>query len=215
MKDFLSKLRKDYSLMGLSQQDVSPNPFIQFERWMAEAANSGINEPNAMTLATVDEHQRPHSRIVLLRNFDQQGLVFYTNYESEKSLHIQHNPHVSLTFFWVELERQVRIDGLAGKISILESTEYFQSRPIESQISAWASPQSRVISSRQVIEDQVKTFENKFKNQTVIEKPPHWGGFRVVPTLFEFWQGRPSRLHDRIRYRLTSPNDWMIERLAP
>lgn len=215
MKDYLSKLRKDYSLMELSEQDVAVNPFSQLERWMTEAANSSIIEPNAMTLSTVDKDLRPHSRIVLLRNFNHHGLFFYTNYQSEKAKNIDVNPHVSLSFFWIELERQVRIEGIAKKISLLESTEYFHSRPIENQISAWASPQSQVIESREVLEEQVKHYKKKFKNVSVIEKPPHWGGFIVVPILFEFWQGRPSRLHDRIRYRLKHQDEWIIERLAP
>jgi pyridoxamine 5'-phosphate oxidase len=215
MKEFLSKLRKDYSLMGLYEKDMEKDPIKQFEKWIIDAANANIPEPNAMTLCTVGKNMKPQSRIVLLRNFDHRGFVFYTNYHSDKAKDIEENPYVCINFFWVDLERQVRIEGVAGKISQAESNEYFQLRPRLNQISAWASPQSQVIASREELEQKVKELEQKFKDLPVIEKPPFWGGYRVVPTSIEFWQGRPNRLHDRIRYQLQKDKNWKMERLAP
>lgn len=215
MKEFLSKLRKDYSLMGLSEKDLHESPFTQFENWLIDVANAGVSEPNAMVLSTLDKEGYPQGRIVLLRNFNQKGFVFYTNYNSEKGNEILQHPKVSLNFFWVDLERQVRITGDISKISVVESNEYFNSRPRLNQISAWASPQSEVITSRTILDNRVKELEEEFKNQDVIPKPPFWGGYCVSPVKFEFWQGRPNRLHDRFRYSKLSENKWKIERLAP
>jgi len=215
MKAYLSKLRKDYSLMGLDEKNMAADPFRQFEEWLVDVANAGLPEPNAMVLSTVDAKSRPHSRVVLLRNVDDVGFVFYTNYDSEKGRQLEANPHAALNFFWVGLERQVRIEGMVQKIALTESNEYFQSRPRGSQISSWASPQSQVIADRAQLENKVKELEAEFKNKELIERPPFWGGYRLVPTMIEFWQGRPNRMHDRIRYSLQEDKVWKIERLAP
>lgn len=214
MKEYLNKLRKDYSMMALDEKDVHKNPIVQFEKWMVDAANAEVNEPNAMVLSTVDSKNHPHSRVVLLRNVGAHGFSFYTNYNSDKGEDMAKNPAVSLNFFWVDLERQVRIEGIVEKLTILESVEYYKSRPIESQISAWASPQSRVIESREALDKLWSEVELTWKNKVEIEKPSFWGGYIVKPTMIEFWQGRPGRLHDRIRYRLDQ-GQWIVERLAP
>jgi pyridoxamine 5'-phosphate oxidase len=214
MKEFLSKLRKDYGKMGLSEKDLNPDPFRQFEKWFTEAANAEVTEPNAFTLSTVSKEGIPSSRIVLLRNFDYKGFYFYTNYNSDKAQDIAENPFVCMNFFWTDMERQIRIQGRAEKISTLESIDYFKSRPRASQIGAWASDQSKPISSRDELEQKVKEFEARFKGRDV-EKPPFWGGFRIVPVLFEFWQGRPSRLHDRFRFTPRADKSWEITRLNP
>lgn len=215
MKEFIAKLRKDYRLGELNESQVDTNPIHQFEKWFADAVNADAIEPNAMVISTVDENSRPHSRIVLLRNVDQQGFVFYTNYASSKGLQIEANPHVCLNFFWVEIERQVRIEGTASRITQVESNEYFQSRPKGNQLSALASPQSRVISGRQELESRMQELEATYRNQDTVERPEYWGGYRIKPEMMEFWQGRVNRLHDRIRYRLTDGNSWEMERLAP
>jgi pyridoxamine 5'-phosphate oxidase len=213
MKEYLRKLRKNYSMMALNEADLEANAFVQFEKWMVDAANAEVNEPNAMVLSTVS-NQQPHSRVVLLRDVNKHGFSFYTNYNSDKGRDIEFNKNVALNFFWVELERQVRIEGEAEKISLLESADYYKSRPRESQISAWASPQSQVITSREVLENYWKAEEEKWKNEVEITRPPFWGGYVVKPSLIEFWQGRSGRLHDRIRYTWKN-NEWLIERLAP
>lgn len=215
MKEFLSKLRKDYKLGALLEEEVEQEPIPQFEKWMSDAANAGVEEPNAMVLSTVDENRHPHSRVVLLRNITSNGFVFYTNYESNKGQEIAKNPHVSLNFFWVDIERQVRIEGIAEKTSLVQSSDYFSSRPRTNQLSAWASPQSKVLKGRAELEALFEHTEDKFKNLVLLEKPPFWGGFCVAPTLVEFWQGRPGRLHDRLRYTLQKDGTWLIERLAP
>lgn len=214
MKDYLNKLRKDYSMMSLDEKDVEANAVVQFEKWLVDAASAEVNEPNAMVLSTVDKNSHPHGRIVLLRDVSSKGFSFYTNYLSDKGEDIEYQPIVSLNFFWVELERQVRIEGKAEKLNLIESVEYFKSRPRENQISAWAAPQSKVIDSRADLEIAWKEIEEKWKNEIEIEKPPFWGGYIVNPIMIEFWQGRPGRLHDRIRYRLEN-GVWKIERLAP
>jgi|SRR5688572_6120966 len=214
MKEYLSKLRKDYSMMALNEADVDKDPIVQFEKWLVDAANAEINEPNAMVLSTVDQQNHPHSRIVLLRNVDEKGFVFYTNYESNKGKEIEYQPMVALNFFWTEIERQVRIEGLVTKLGIVESNDYYQSRPRENQVSAWASPQSKIVSSRQALEKLWKDTEARWKNFVEIEKPPFWGGYIVKPTMIEYWQGRPGRLHDRLQYRLHM-DKWELNRLAP
>ena len=214
MKEFLSKLRKDYGKMGLDEKDLNPDPLKQFEKWITEAANAGVVEPDAFTLSTVAAQGIPSSRIVLLRNFDHRGFTFYTNYESQKGRELEHNPYVAMNFFWPDLERQIRICGRAGKIPVLESMDYFRSRPRASQIGAWASEQSRELISREMLANRIAEIEKKFQGRDV-EKPPHWGGFLVKPESIEFWQGRPSRLHDRFLYTAAGNGNWEIKRLNP
>lgn len=210
----IADIRKDYRLQTLDEAEVSADPIQQFGVWWQEALQSEIVEVNAMTLATANEQGVPSARIVLLKGYDERGFVFFSNYESKKAGDLQVNPVASLVFFWKELERQVRISGSVEKVTELESDQYFQSRPEGSRIGAWASPQSTVISSRQVIEEKVEALQAAFEGKE-IPRPLHWGGYRVVPTRIEFWQGRSSRLHDRIQYTLQSDGNWIIERLAP
>lgn len=209
----VADIRKDYMKGSLNESEVSDKPLLQFEKWFSEAVNSEVNEPNAMSLATAVDG-RPSLRIVLLKGFDENGLVFFTNYESKKSREIEANPHVALTFFWPELERQVRVEGRASRISEADSDEYYQSRDRMSRIGAWASPQSSTISDRDYLEKRVDEMLNRFGEEGHIPKPEHWGGFVVKPYFYEFWQGRPSRLHDRIVYEWTDEK-WKISRLAP
>ena len=209
----IADLRKDYTLNGLDLADVLPDPIAQFRQWFDAAVQAGIPEPNAMHLGTVAENGRPSGRIVLIKDVDERGFVFYTNYESQKGQALIARPVASLTFFYPELERQIRIEGVVEKVSAEESDTYFNSRPRGSQIGAWVSQQSTVIASRAVLEDRQRDLETRFADQPV-PRPPHWGGFRVIPDLIEFWQGRPSRLHDRIRYRLAG-GSWVLERVSP
>lgn len=208
----LRDIRKQYIFSSLDEQNVLPNPFDQFEVWLQEVINSEQLEPTAMVLSTVDEHFQAHSRVVLLKELTTNGFVFYTNYEGHKARQMAHNKQVSLLFFWPVLERQVRVIGTVKKISELISTAYFMSRPIDSQIGAWASPQSRVIHSKDFLEQQFKYYQEKFGD--AIPKPQHWGGYEVEPLSFEFWQGRPNRLHDRLLFEKNN-EDWKISRLAP
>lgn len=209
----IADIRKEYMRESLSEGDVELDPFLQFTRWWKEATASDILEVNAMTLATCSKAGVPSARTVLLKDYDRQGFVFFSNYQSRKAKDIEENPHATLLFFWKELERQVRIEGSIVKVDGAESDQYFHSRPEGSRIGAWASPQSSVISSRDVIEENAKHYTSKFGSAS-IPRPPHWGGYRVIPVHIEFWQGRPSRLHDRILYSHEG-NNWLISRLAP
>jgi pyridoxamine 5'-phosphate oxidase len=210
----IADIRRDYSLKTLSETEITENPFQQFADWWQQAIESEIDEVNAMTLATASLEGVPSARIVLLKGYDEKGFVFYTNYESAKGQELAENPRACLLFFWKELERQVRITGMVEKVSTQENDEYFLSRPTGSQIGAWASPQSHVIENRSWLENKVKELETKFSTKK-LERPSHWGGYRVKPVIIEFWQGRSSRLHDRIQYTLQENNSWKIERLAP
>jgi pyridoxamine 5'-phosphate oxidase len=208
----ISAIRKDYALKTLEISNVNKNPFEQFHIWLQEAINSEALEVNAMTLSTLGLDGFPNGRIVLLKGIDS-GFVFFTNYESEKGKELDNSPKASLTFFWPELERQVRVNGIVEKTSNEESDEYFFSRPIGSQIGAWASPQSKKIRSRELLEQMKVDVEKEFSNKP-IQRPPHWGGFRLIPHKIEFWQGRTSRLHDRLIFE-KSGQVWEIARLAP
>jgi pyridoxamine 5'-phosphate oxidase len=211
----INNLRKDYDKHSLSKESVDKNPFHQFELWLFEAIDSGDDHAHAMSLATVDEHLMPDSRIVLLRNVSYGGFTFFTNYESKKGKDLEKNNKASLLFFWTGLERQVRIVGEINKLPINESDEYFESRPFDSKVGAWVSQQSEVVASRSEIE---KSFESKLKDfqNKEVPRPPHWGGYVLIPSKIEFWQGRPNRLHDRILYTLNeNKKDWKIERLMP
>lgn len=209
----IADIRKDYKLRSLTEADVSADPIVQFKAWWDEAIASAIEEVNAMTLATVSPEGRPSARIVLLKGFDENGFVFFTNYQSRKGKEMEENPHAALVFFWKELERQVRIEGSIDKVSEQESDTYYHSRPAGSQVGAWASPQSDVIGGREVIEQNYAELEKKFAGQE-IPRPGFWGGYVLRPSQIEFWQGRSSRLHDRILYRVEN-GEWKIERLAP
>jgi pyridoxamine 5'-phosphate oxidase len=209
----LADIRKDYCLRSLEIQDVANDPLLQFRHWMEEAIQAEALEVNAMCLSTISKDGFPNSRIVLLKELDQ-GFVFFTNYESSKGKELAASPKASLNFFWPEIERQVRVVGTIEKISEKESDTYFFSRPFSSQIGAWASPQSQEISDRTVIEGAQKRLEEEFKVNS-IQRPPHWGGYRLIPHRIEFWQGRPSRLHDRVCYELEEGTNWKKGRLAP
>ncbi len=211
---FLQNLREEYMSELLDTEQVNSNPFHQFNFWFKEAINAGVAEPNAMTLATATPEAIPSARIVLLKGYDENGFVFFTNYESRKSEELLENPNAAAVFWWGELARQIRIEGSVKKVDTEISTGYFQSRPRGSQIGAWASPQSRIIKNREILEDRVRLLEKEYEGIEKLPKPEHWGSFVISPTVFEFWQGRSSRLHDRIRYQLTE-DKWVIERLAP
>ncbi len=208
----LADLRKNYSRGSLDIADVDPNPFRQFDAWFKQAIDAQLPEPNTMTLATVDERGRPSARIVLIKGVDERGFVFFTNYESRKGRELAQNPHASLLFYWIELERQVRIEGTVVKTSDAESDAYFASRPVGSRIGAWASEQSKVIESRALLEAREREFSAQYGENP--PRPPHWGGYRLIPEAIEFWQGRPSRLHDRMLYTRVG-TDWTISRLSP
>lgn len=212
----LADLRKNYSLGSLDAADVDADPIRQFQTWFAQALDAQLPEPNAMTVATVDAEGRPAARILLIKGVDERGFVFFTNYDSRKGHELTANPHAALLFHWIELERQVRIEGRVEKTSEAESDAYFQSRPLGSRIGAWASEQSAVIDSRTQLEAREREISAQYGDAP--PRPPHWGGYRVVPSAIEFWQGRPSRLHDRIRYTrgpAQAGAAWRIERLAP
>lgn len=208
----IADLREDYTLRNLTESEVSPNPFQQFRTWFDEATQAKILEPNAMTLATASPDGVPSARIVLLKGLDERGFVFYTNYESHKGQELSQNPHAALVFWWGALERQVRVAGTIDRVSDAESEAYFHSRPEGSQLGAWASNQSRP-TTREQLEQRMADLKAQYAGKT-IPKPEHWGGFRLKPKIIEFWQGRSSRLHDRLVYRQQG-DSWTIERLAP
>ena len=213
MEQHIADLRKEYIKNILRKEDLKSDPLSQFAIWFEEAQKAAAVEPNAMTLSTVSASGKPSSRIVLLKGIEEQAMIFFTNYSSDKGKDMLENPYVALNFFWPELERQVRIEGTITKTSAEESDVYFNSRPIGSQLGAWASPQSSIVNSREEMEANLLEFERKFKDR-VIPRPPHWGGYKVSPEKMEFWQGRASRLHDRFLYSLEA-NQWKIDRLAP
>jgi pyridoxamine 5'-phosphate oxidase len=212
LRSYINNLRHDFAKNSLDKKDVNADAILQFEKWFREAVDSKVNEPNAMTLATADADGKPSARIVLLRNFNKEGFIFYTNYNSRKGTDIVRNPHASLLFFWPELERQVRVEGVLSKQSSAESDAYFKSRPRESKLGAWTSSQSKVIRSREVLDEEYKKISEKYPGE--VPRPPYWGGYILKPAAIEFWQGRPSRLHDRLLYTAEG-NSWKIERLAP
>src|SRR5258708_2769962 len=212
--DTIRDIRKDYKLQSFSEKEALKVPFGQFGKWWKEALDAGTDEVNAMTMATSSADGMPDARIVLLKGFDERGFTFFTNYHSSKGQELLENPRACLVFFWKELERQVRISGLVTLVSEQESDEYFDSRPEGSRIGAWASPQSEVIDDRAWLEQNEQKVREDFSAGKK-SRPPHWGGYRVKPTRIEFWQGRPSRLHDRILYSLQGSGSWKIERLAP
>lgn len=214
MENDIAAIRKDYSQRQLTEEEVAPDPVLQFSKWWDEALTSEIEEVNAMTLATASIDGMPSARIVLLKGFDKKGFTFFTNYDSYKAQQLAENPKACLVFFWKELERQVRITGIIEKLSNSESDEYFNSRPEGSRVGAWASPQSRVIESREWLDNKYEELTNTMKGKNIV-RPEHWGGYIVKPVIAEFWQGRPSRLHDRIQYTLQENGNWKIERLAP
>ena len=208
----IADLRKSYERAELDESASHPDPLIQFRQWLQEAIAAQLPEPNAMTLATVDTNLRPSTRVVLIKGLDERGLVWYTNYESRKGKELAGNPYAALQFHWVELERVVRIEGRVEKVSDEDSDAYYASRPLDSRIGAWASPQSQVIAGRSVLVANAARYGAQFLLQP--PRPPHWGGYRLLPDRWEFWQGRKSRLHDRLRYRLEGLS-WVRERLAP
>ncbi len=213
MKPSIADLRRDYTRDGLTETQAPAEPFALFGEWFAQAVEVESTEANAMMLATVDGEGQPHLRTLLLKGFDERGFVFFTNYQSAKGQQLSSSPAAAMTFWWHDLERQVRIEGDVEQASAEESDAYFHSRPAGSRLGAWASPQSQVIESREVLEQRLGAVQQQYADSDA-PRPPHWGGYRLVPTLIEFWQGRPSRLHDRLRYRLID-GGWVRERLAP
>ncbi|HEY9082923.1 MAG: pyridoxamine 5'-phosphate oxidase [Flavobacteriales bacterium] len=214
LKNFVNSIRRDFAGKPLNEDSVDANPFKQYQVWFEEAVSAQVVDPYAMSVATVGKDMQPSLRLVYLRDISENGFVFYTNYGSQKAEDIAENNKVALNFYWVELERQIRIQGKVFKVSEEMSDTYFNSRPRESQIGAWASAQSTELTSRQVLEEKVIELTKKFENQS-IPRPKHWGGYIVQPSKIEFWQGRPNRLHDRLVYTRTETNDWEISRIAP
>lgn len=214
LKEYISKLRYDFSKQTLDESEVNSNPLLQFEKWFREAIESGAASPNAMVLATASKDAIPSARVMLLRNFNENGFVFYTNYHSKKGLSIDNNPHAALIFFWPELERQIRIEGTVEKQSPEVSDEYFAMRPDGSKLGAWSSQQSTVVKNRAVLDEKFADMKKRFQDKE-ISRPAFWGGYTLKPSMFEFWQGRPNRFHDRITYVLDNERNWKIERLSP
>ncbi len=206
--------RQQCALQSLNETEVAPDPFVQFRRWFDQALAAQLPEPHAMTLATVTADGKPAARVVLLRSFDDSGFVFYTNYDSRKGQELAANPWAALVFFWVELHRQIRIEGRVQPVTPEESDAYFRSRPWGNCLSAWASRQSQVIGNREVLEQRMQELMAEYQNR-VVPRPPYWGGYRVLPTAIEFWQGRPNRLHDRLHYVQLEDGSWRIQRLSP
>ncbi|MBU6273999.1 MAG: pyridoxamine 5'-phosphate oxidase [Bacteroidetes bacterium] len=216
INDPLQRLRKEYAERMLRRDELNANPLVQFDAWMNEAVQVQMQEPNAACLSTCGSDGQPRGRMVLLRGVDEDGFVFFSNYNSDKGQQLEENPRAGLTFFWDVLERQVRIAGDVHRISSVESDRYFQSRPRGSRIGAWASPQSQVVASRTELNRIMDVTMSQYAADVPIPRPPHWGGYRLMPLEIEFWQGRPNRLHDRLRYRRTDSNEpWILERLAP
>ncbi|MEZ4885503.1 MAG: pyridoxamine 5'-phosphate oxidase [Chitinophagales bacterium] len=211
----INEMRQNYRFDTLSESEAKTNPFEQFNLWFDEVLNSDIREPNAMTIATVSSEGRPSARTVLLKGYNEEGFIFYTNYESRKGKELAKNPSIAILFFWDVLERQIRIEGKVELLSAEDSDNYFNSRPKGSKIGAIASPQSQVIPDRNIIEKNVEYLTEKYQDTEFIPRPEHWGGYKVVPSIFEFWQGRQSRLHDRLQYLLLADGKWKMERLAP
>jgi len=212
----LADLRQEYGHAPLTRDDAADNPLDQFRDWFDDVLNADVAEPNAMTLATAGADGSPSARIVLLKGLDERGFQFYTNYDSHKGTQLSQNPHAALVFWWAPLQRQVRIEGPVERLPDEESTDYFHDRPRGSQLGAWASPQSRVVEHRSALEENLEEAKAQYGDHDDIPRPPHWGGYVVRPTQIEFWQGRPNRLHDRLRYRRSgSDYDWIVERLAP
>lgn len=214
MSDSIASIRRDYALASLSEADIDTDPFKQFQKWFSEAVAAAIDDVNAMVLSTVDASNKPHARVVLLKGFENGQFTFFTNYLSHKGQDMKGNPHVSLVFFWKELQRQVRIEGSVQPVSEEESTRYFSSRPVDSQLGAWASQQSQVLESREELESRFLQYKEQYKDAS-IPKPPHWGGYALTPDLIEFWQGRQNRLHDRFSFSLLDNGHWQRQRLNP
>lgn len=214
LRNYINSVRRDFANRPLDENSISANPFQLFEKWFEDAVASQILDPYAMIISTVNELQQPSSRVVYMRDISEQGLIFYTNYSSHKSHDLIQNPKISCLFFWGEIDRQIRIEGHAKKVTDNISDRYFASRPRESQIGAWASSQSEILNSREELEKRVVEFSEKFKDKEV-PRPPHWGGFIIETTYFEFWQGRPNRLHDRVCFTKDQNSNWNIGRLFP
>ena len=210
----ISELRREYGTAGLSERELAVSPIEQFRQWFQQAREAQIPEPNAMTLATATLEGRPSARTVLLKEFDDHGFVFYTNYHSRKGRELSQNPHACLVFYWIALERQVCISGQVSQVSREESETYFHSRPEGSQLGAWASQQSEIIEGPEILEERLSQLVSKYQGR-VIPVPEYWGGYRLAPASVEFWQGRPNRLHDRLRYTLQTDGQWLIQRLSP